>query len=113
VAFSDRKAPKDLGGVLHCLEHYLEDDKRRYGVDHDGEGVLYEYTCAYLLGMDGRPFLDEPISQIVRAVLARFDARDEDIAGVLAREPGRLVVEDRDRIEIVGLFRWYRLGTRL
>ncbi len=26
VAFNDRKAPKDLAGVLHCLKHYLEDD---------------------------------------------------------------------------------------
>src|SRR5215203_3123586 len=31
VAFSDRRAPKDLSGVHHCLEHYLEDDERRYG----------------------------------------------------------------------------------
>ena len=28
VAFSDRKAAKDLAGVLHCLQHYLEDDER-------------------------------------------------------------------------------------
>ena len=57
VAFSDRKAPKDLAGVFHCLRHYLEDDERRYGVEHDGAGVLFEYTGAYLLGLDGRRFL--------------------------------------------------------
>ncbi len=46
VAFSDRRTPKDLAGVLHCLEHYLEDDERRYGVEHDDVGVPFEYTCA-------------------------------------------------------------------
>ena len=45
VAFSDRNESKDLAGVLHC-QHYLEDDDRRYSVDHDGEGVPYEYTGA-------------------------------------------------------------------
>jgi hypothetical protein len=33
---------KELAGVFHCLEHYLEDDERRYGAEHDGEGVPYE-----------------------------------------------------------------------
>lgn len=48
IAFSDRKAGKDLGGVLHCLAHYLEDDDRRYGLEFDERGVPYEYTCAHL-----------------------------------------------------------------
>ena len=65
VAFSDRKAAKDLGGVLLCLEHYVEDAKRRYGVDHDGEGVPFEYTCAYLLGVNGQRFLDASLSNTV------------------------------------------------
>lgn len=33
VAFSDRKAPKDLASVLHCLEHYLEDADRLYDAE--------------------------------------------------------------------------------
>lgn len=113
VAFSDRKDPKDLAGVLHCLEHYLEDDERRYGVEYEGEGVPFEYTCAYLLGVDARPFLDEPVSQAVVAVLDRFSDPDADIVGIVAREKGRLIVEDDQRIEIFELFRWYRLGTGL
>jgi predicted nucleotidyltransferase len=56
VAFSDRRAAKDMAGVLHCLQHYLEDDDRRYGVEHDGAGVPFEWTCAYMLGVgDGLP----------------------------------------------------------
>lgn len=112
VAFSDRKDAKDLAGVLHCLEHYLEDDDRRYGVEHDDEGVPFEYTCAYLLGDDGRRFLDEPLSRATLAVLDRFTDPDADVVGIVAREKGRLVVEDEDRIEIFELFRWYRLGIR-
>ena len=113
VAFSDRAEPKDLAGVLHCLEHYLEDDDRRYGVDHDGEGVPYEYTGAYLVGVEARPFLDESVSETVEAVLDRFDNPDATVVGVVARETGRFIVEDADRREIFELFRWYRLGTGL
>ena len=113
VAFSDRNEPKDLAGVLHCLEHYLEDDDRRYGVDHDGEGVPYEYTGAYVVGVEAQPFLDDPLSEAVRAVLDRFDNPDAAIVGVVARETGGFIVEDEHRLEIFELFRWYRLGTGL
>ena len=113
VAFSDRKAAKDLGGVLHCLEHYLEDEERRYGLDHGGEGVPFEYTCAYLVGLDGQDFLDPSLSDVVRTVLARFDSADADVVGLVAREKGRASVEDEDRTEIFELFRWFRLGCGL
>jgi len=113
VAFSDRKAAKDLAGVLHCLEHYVEDEARRYGIDHDGEGVPFEYTCAYLLGLDGQRFLDAALSNTVRAVLDRFDQPEADVVGIAAGERGRGLVEDEHRTEIFELFRWYRLGTGL
>jgi len=113
VAFSDRKAAKDLAGVLHCLEHYLEDDDRRYGVDHDGEGVPFEYTCAYLLGMDGQRFLDAALSNTVRTVLARFDEPEADVVGIAAGERRRGFIEDQYRTEIFERFRWYRFGTGL
>lgn len=113
VAFSDRKAGKDLGGVLHCLEHYLEDDERRYGVDHNAEGVPFEYTCAYLLGVDARPFLDEPVSQAVTAVLDRFDDPNAEVIGIVAREKGRVLPEDEERNDIFDRFRWYCLGAGL
>jgi predicted nucleotidyltransferase len=113
VAFSDRKEPKDLAGVLHCLKHYLEDDERRYEVEHEGEGVPFEYTCAYLLGADARQFLDNELGRTVATVLDRFGDPDADVIGVVARENGRLVIEDEHRNEIFEFFRWYRLGTRL
>ena len=113
VAFSDRKAPKDLAGVLHCLEHYLEDDGGRYGVDHDDEGVPYEYTGAYVVGVEARPFLDDRVSEVVKPVLDRFDEPDATVVGVVAREARGLIVEDEHRLEIFELFRWYRLGTGL
>jgi predicted nucleotidyltransferase len=113
VAFSDRKAPKDLVGVLHCLEHYLEDDERRYGLEREGHAVPFEYTCAYLLGIDGQPFLDDPLRRAAATVLDRFTDQDADVVGIVAREKERLVVDDDQRIEIFELFRWYRLGTGL
>jgi predicted nucleotidyltransferase len=113
VAFSDRKAAKDLGGVLHCLQHYLEDDERRYGVDHDDVGVPFEYTCAYLLGIDGQRFLDVALSNTARAVLNRFDEPEADVVGIAAGERRPGMIEDQHRTEIFELFRWYRLGTGL
>jgi len=113
VAFSDRKEPKDLAGVLHCLEHYLEDDERRYGVDHDGEGVPYENTCAYLLGLDARRFLDAPLTQAVKIVLDLFVEPDAQVVGLVAEETGRRMVDDDRRTEIFQLYRWFRLGGGL
>jgi hypothetical protein len=113
VAFSDRKQSKDLTGVFHCLQHYLEADERRYGVDHQGEGVPYEYTCAYLLGAEGRRFLDKPLRDAVTSVLDRFSDPDADVIGIIAREKGRVWIEDDERAQIFEHFRWYRLGTDL
>ena len=113
VAFSDREEAKDLAGALHCLRHYLEDDDRRYGVEHHGEGVSYEYTGAYAVAVEAHPFLDESLSETVKAVLDRFDNPDATVIGVVAREEGRFIVEDEHRLDIFELFRWYRLGTGL
>lgn len=113
VAFSDRRAAKDLGGVLHCLEHYLDDDERRYGVDHDGQGVPFEYTGAYMLGVDGQRFLDANLANTVRTVLDRFDEAGADVVGIAAGERRRSPIEDQHRAEIFELFRWYRHGTGL
>jgi predicted nucleotidyltransferase len=113
VAFSDRKAAKDLGGVLHCLEHYLEDDERRYGIEFEGSGVPYDYTCAHLLGLDSRPFLDDAVVATVTAVLERLDDPEAELVGTAAAETGRLYVQDEHRTQVFELFRWYRLGTGL
>ena len=96
-----------------CLEHYLEEDDRRYGVDHDGEGVPYEYTCAYLLGVDASRFLDAPLSQAVKTVLDLFVEPDAQVVGLVAAETGRRMVDDDRRNEIFQLYRWFRLGGGL
>lgn len=113
VAFSDRREPKDLAGVLHCLENYLEDSDRRYTIEHDGKGVLYEYSSAYLLGVDAQPFLDPTLSHSVAAVLDRFDSPEAAVVGIVANEKGRFILGDEERTEIFDRFRWYRLGTGL
>lgn len=112
VAFSDRKAAKDLAGVLHCLEHYREDDEARYGLDHGGEAVPFEYTCAYLVGFDGRRFHDHRLRETVRVVLDRFNDPNADVVSLVAREHGRFI-EEQDRITIFEILRWFRLGGGL
>ena len=111
VAFSDRKAPKDLAGVLHCLEHYREDDDIRYALDHGTEPVPFEYTSAYLVGLDGRPFLDARVTASVRPVLDRFDGPDATVVAIVAREKGALLLRDADRVEIFERFHWFRAAS--
>lgn len=113
TAFSDRKQPKDLASVLHCLEHYFEDDVRQSEAEYDGRAVPYEYASAYLLGFDGRPYLDSSLAAVVGAVLARFDDPDADVIGIVARENGRLLPTDAYRRDVFERFRWYRRGARL
>jgi predicted nucleotidyltransferase len=110
VAFTDRQAPKDLASVLHCLEHYREDDEERYGLDHGGQAVPFEYTCAYLLGLDARPSLDEALIGALRPVLGRFDNADSEIVDLVGRERPGFLLEDSNREAIFELFRWFRLG---
>ena len=71
----------------------------------------FEYTCAYLLGCDGRPFLDQPLRKAVRKVLDQFSDPDAEVVDAVAREEGRIPIEDEDRNDIFNYFRWYRLGA--
>lgn len=111
VAFGDRKEPKDLGSVVHCLRHYAENDDRRYGLDHSGEPVPFEQTCAYLLGQDGRPFHDPSLAAAVGGVLDKFVHPDAPIVSIVAREEGRALLDEDVRTEIFDLFRWFRVGS--
>ena len=77
------------------------------------QGVPYEYTCAYLLGVDGQRFLDASVRQAVTAILDRFDEPDADVVGIATGEKGRLYVDDDERTKTFELFRWYRLGAGL
>jgi predicted nucleotidyltransferase len=111
VAYTDRKAPKDLAGVLHCLEHYLEDDERRYGLEHDEVAVPFEFTPAYLLGLDCQRFLDTALTDALTAVLDRFEDADSQIVSVVAAETAPVIIDDDRRSEIFELFGWFRRGT--
>lgn len=113
VAFSDRKASKDLAGVFHCLRYYLEGDERRYGAEYEGAGVPFEYTGAYLLGIDGGPFLSRQLSQTVEAMLDRFAHSDSEAVALVAREQGQIAIEEEDRANVFEHFQWYRRGIGL
>lgn len=113
VAFGDRKEPKDLASVLHCLRNYAEEDERRYGLDHAGGAVPFEHTTAYLLGEDGRRFHAKPLSTAVAGVLDRFDSADAVEVGTAAREEAGIFIEDGRRREVFELFRWFRTGAGL
>jgi predicted nucleotidyltransferase len=113
VAFDDRKAPKDLAGIFHCLQHYLDDDERLYGAEYGGRGVPFEYTGAYLLGVDGQSFLEARLSEVAIRVLDRFSDPDSDVVGIVTRERGWSVIEDHVRIDVFEHFAWYTRGIGL
>lgn len=110
VAFNDRRAPKDLSGVLHCLEHYLEDGDRRYQVEFEGAGVPYDYGCAYLLGLDSRDFVDADVRTALQSVLKGFDGPDAPLVGTAGAERGVHRLNDEQRTRVFECFRWYRRG---
>jgi predicted nucleotidyltransferase len=113
AAYKDRSAPKDLASVLHCFRYYEEDSERRYGLEHDGEAVPFEFTTAFMLGQDARPFAKDALARVASEVLAEL--RDIDSVGVdrAAREEGRLHVEPEHQEEIVALFGWFQKGVGL
>jgi hypothetical protein len=79
VAFTDRKLDKDIDGVLHCLRSYAADDDRRFGLEHDGAPVPYEYGSAYLLARDALPFVDDKLRQLIAPLLDSLIPADLDI----------------------------------
>lgn len=111
VAFGDRKEPKDLASVLHCLRHYAEEDDRRYGLDHNGNAVPFEYTTAYVLGHDGRRFHNPSFSAAVGLVLNGVDSPDAAVVATAAREEAGFVIDDDRRRDVFGLFQWFRKGA--
>lgn len=112
VAYADRKARKDLATVLHCLRHYREDDDARYGLEHGGELVPFEFTTSCLLGLDARAFVPS-LDTSIRPLLDRFESPDAAIVGLVAGEDRPGVIEDADRTEVFELFRWFRLSAGL
>ncbi len=103
VAFTDRRLLKDIGGVLHCLRNYAEDDDRRFGLEHDGVPVPYEYGSAYLLARDALPFVDDKMRQLIAPLLDSLIRLDLDVNH-----------GDLSRIEQNRWFlRWFRTGLGL
>jgi len=113
VAFEDRKAPKDLGGVFHCLRYYLDDDERRYEAEYENQGVPFEYTGAYLLGTDGRQFLSSRVSVAVGGALDRFADSDAEGVSIVLIERGRMAMDEDAQKDVFAHFQWYRRGLGL
>jgi predicted nucleotidyltransferase len=93
VAYTDRKWTKDLDAVDHVLRHYADDDERRWGLEHEGTLVEYDYGPAYLLGIDGARFLGPGLNETRSPLLASLSARstgkpthEDDLAWQAARE---------------------------
>jgi predicted nucleotidyltransferase len=103
VAFTDRKLEKDIGGVLHCLRNYAEDDDRRFGLEHDGKPVPYEYGSAYLLARDALPFVDHKLRQLIAPLLDSLITADLDVDD----HNSHRTKENREYL------RWFRAGLGL
>jgi predicted nucleotidyltransferase len=113
VAFGDRREPKDLASVLHCLRHYAEKEDRRYGLDYNGDAVLFEQTTAYLLGQDCRRFLTAALSAAVSPVLNAFESPDASVVGTVAREEEGFGVDEGRMQDVFELFQSFREGAGL
>lgn len=64
--------------------------------------------------IEGGPTLPlAPLSLYALLKLVAFSDQDADVIGVIAREKGRILIEDEEREQIFEHFRWYRLGADL
>ena len=106
VAYTDRKAPKDLDAVEHLLRHYGEDDDRRWGLEHEDKLVDYGYGSSYLLGIDGAEFIGAGLSETLRPLLVLLS---NGSTGSPVSENN----EDASRPGREDLFFWYRRGLGL
>lgn len=100
VAYTDRKAGKDINAVDHLLRNYAEDDDRRWGLEHRGELIDFDYGPAYLLGQDSRKFLDDEVAKVVGPLLVSLSE------GVGADSDG----DETWKARREDLFRWYQRG---
>lgn len=113
VAFGDRKEPKDLVSVLHCLRHCSKDDDRRYGLDHNHEPVLFEPPNG-VPARPGRPPIPGHAAFGCRVgLLDEFAGPDAAVVAAAAREEAGFFVGDDRRQDVFDLFRCFHLGAGL
>ena len=58
-------------------------------------------------------FLSKQLSQAVEAVLDRFADSDSEAIALVAREHGRIVLEEEHRADVFEHFQWYGRGIGL
>jgi predicted nucleotidyltransferase len=106
VAYTDRRARKDLDAVEHVLRHYADDDDRRWGLEHEEKLVDYDYGPAYLLGMDGARFIELDLIATIQPLIVSLSDGSRG-------SPGPQSGDDEWRPRREDLFLWYRRGLGL
>jgi predicted nucleotidyltransferase len=106
VAYSDRKATKDLDAIEHVFRDYAHDDERLWGLEHAGELVEYDYGPAYLLGKDGKDFLGPALLKTLQPLMVGLSNANTRSRGTRTDD-----AEWRPRFE--DLLFWYRRGLGL
>lgn len=113
VAYTDRGLPKDPASVLHVLQHYAADDDRRFGLEHEGELVPFEFTSACLVGLDGRTYVDGNLRRLVSPVVSELTVPDSPLVDRVLRENGLVSLDEEPRREAAERFRWFQRGAGL
>jgi predicted nucleotidyltransferase len=109
VAFSDRVKWKDPAGAVWCLNHYAADDDRRFGLEHAGAFVPWEFTTAYLTGIDARAWFSTELRRVVEPVLVRLE-EDAGAADMISAEVGWRTAEGESLHPVGDAFRWFHAG---
>jgi predicted nucleotidyltransferase len=110
VAYSDRLVPRDPASVLHCLMYYEEDSDRLYGVESEGALLDFEVAGAHLLGLDGRPLVDDALATTIRPILVALADPESSLGFSTAREHRSGWLDERLRVLTARLFEAYRTG---
>jgi predicted nucleotidyltransferase len=98
VPYSKRLAPDE------------EDSDRLYGVESEGALLDFEVAGAHLLGLDGRPLVDDALATTIRPILVALADPESSLGFSTAREHRSGWLDERLRVLTARLFEAYRTG---
>jgi predicted nucleotidyltransferase len=98
VPYSKRLAPDE------------EDSDRLYGVESEGALLDFEVAGAHLLGLDGRPLVDDALATTIRPILVALADPESSLGFSTVREHRSGWLDERLRVLTARLFEAYRTG---
>ncbi len=93
------------------MKHYEKDSDRPFGLSHEDKLVPYEYSSAYLVGMDAEDFVNTKMKTTIAPVLIKMADPESEI--VMSLGVQERTTEEEYLQDISEYYRWLLKGLRL